>query len=60
MAIDSETFGRVSLTEADAEKFIKQVAYGRPKAAAHLTAKRGVELSREFQRGGGKVLLKSR
>lgn len=59
MAINSTTFGRVSLTEADADKFKKQVAYGRPKAAAHDTAKRGVELSREYQKSG-KLVLKAR
>lgn len=59
MAIHSTTFGRVSLTETDAEKFMKQVTYGRPKPAAHETAKRGVELSREYQKSG-KLVLKAR
>lgn len=59
MAINSTAFGRVTLTDADAEKFIRQATYGRPKPAARETAQRGVELSREFQREG-KIKLRPR
>ena len=59
MAINSTIFGRVSLTGADADKFVNQVSYGRPKAAAHDTAKRGIEMSREYQKTG-KLVLKAR
>ena len=39
----------------DAKKLKAQVTYGRPKAAAVESAKRGVEMSRAFQANGGKV-----
>ena len=59
MAVHSDAFGRVHLTEADADNAIKQVSHGQPKAAAHETVKRGVDMSREFQRTG-KMVLKAR
>jgi hypothetical protein len=46
MSIKSHAFGRVTLTGEDAKKFKAQVTYGRPKAAAVESAKRGVEMSR--------------
>ncbi|WP_127144920.1 hypothetical protein [Pelagibacterium montanilacus] len=55
MAIKSHAFGRVTLTEKDAKKFEAQVTYGRPKAAAHESAKRGVELARRLKDSGGKL-----
>jgi hypothetical protein len=57
MSIKSHAFGRVTLTGQDAKKFKAQVTYGRPKAAAVESAKRGVEMSRAFQANGGKVKL---
>ena len=52
MSIKSDSFGRVTLTNEDAAKFKRQVAYGRPKAAAVESVQRGVKLAREFQKTG--------
>jgi hypothetical protein len=52
MAIRSDSFGRVTLTGAEAEKFRSQVVHGRPKAAAKETAKEGLKLIRQFQKKG--------
>jgi len=52
MAIHSTAFGRVTLTKDDAEKFSRQVKYGRGNAAAKLTVKRGKELNAEFKKKG--------
>ena len=57
MAIRSHTFGRVTLTERDAEKFKAQVTYGKPKSAAVDSVKRGVEMSRDFRDNGGSLTL---
>lgn len=54
MSIESSTFGRVTLTEADAEKFKNQATYGRPKRAAVESVKRGVAISRAFRDAGNK------
>ncbi len=52
MSIKSNAFGRVTLTKKDAEKFRNQVLYGRASASAVDSVRRGVELSREFQKSG--------
>jgi len=52
MSIRSHAFGRVTLTDRDAAKFKSQVSYGRPKAAAVESVKKGVELSRAFFKDG--------
>jgi hypothetical protein len=52
MSIRSHAFGRVTLTDRDATKFQSQVTHGRPKAAAVENVRRGVELSRTFQKDG--------
>jgi hypothetical protein len=57
MSIVSNAFGRVILTEADAKKFKAQATYGRPKAAATQSMKKGVMLSRAL-RDSGSVKLK--
>ena len=57
MSIKSDAFGRVTLTGRDAEKFEKQVAYGKPNAAARNSVKRGVALSRQLQQHGGQVQI---
>lgn len=57
MSIKSHAFGRVTLTQHDAEKFKKQVTYGKPKPAAKEAVKRGVEMSRIFRDSGGKFAL---
>ncbi len=58
MAIHSDAFGRVTLTEHDARKFERQVSYGRPKAAAQESARRGAEMLKEFEAGNGKLTVK--
>jgi hypothetical protein len=58
MAIKSNAFGRVTLTEQDAKKFQDQVTYGKPKAAAKEAVKRGVQLSRAMNSNGGRLSLK--
>ncbi|MEP2827587.1 hypothetical protein [Parvibaculum sp.] len=52
MSIKSHAFGRVTLTDEDAKKFKNQVIYGKPKAAAVESVKRGVTLAHEFGKGG--------
>lgn len=52
MAIDYNAFGRVTLSGADAEKFNKQVTYGKPKKAAVEAAKRGRELAIKLNEAG--------
>lgn len=46
MSIHSSAFGGVFLTGKDAEKFVNQVRYGRPKKAASETVKRGSEAAK--------------
>ena len=55
MAIYSNPFGGVRLTGEDAEKFLRQVRYGRPNAAAKATAAR-VKVMREKMREHGGVV----
>lgn len=55
MAIKSNAFGCVTLTERDAEKFKNQVKYGKPKQAAIENVKRGVSLSNELVAKGGRI-----
>lgn len=57
MAIKSHAFGRVTLTGNDATKFRDQVTFGRPKAAAVESVRRGVEMTRALRDNGGKVML---
>jgi len=57
MSIQSHAFGRVTLTGEDAKKFKRQVSHGKPKAAAVENVKRGVVLSRAFQKHGCVVLV---
>ena len=57
MAIDSNPFGRITLTGEDAKKFRDQVTYGKPKKAASESLARGVELSRQMQQNGGKLTI---
>lgn len=59
MSIVSHAFGRVVLTDSDAEKFKNQVTYGRPKAAAKRNVIEGVKLSRALDALGSiKLQLK--
>ena len=52
MSIHSSAFGRVTLTGEDAKKFRNQVTHGKPKKAAVQSVRRGVALSREFEKHG--------
>ncbi|WP_155767356.1 hypothetical protein [Mesorhizobium loti] len=52
MSIKSSAFGGVTLTGDDAKKFLNQVRYGRPKAAAAASAKRGSAMLCQMQKSG--------
>lgn len=52
MAIESNLFGRLRLSGDDAEKFKRQVRFGRPKANAKDNIAAGVELVKEMRRNG--------
>jgi len=52
MSIKSNAFSGVTLSGDDAKKFKNQVIYGKPKKAAVESVKRGVALSREFEKNG--------
>lgn len=45
MAVHSDTFGGLHLTGEDAEKFRRQVRYGRPSAGAKAAVERGRALA---------------
>ncbi|HEY8098561.1 MAG TPA: hypothetical protein VIE65_21050 [Methylobacter sp.] len=55
MAIKSNAFGRVTLTEKDAQKFKNQVTFGKPKAAALESVKRGVKITQSMRDNGGRI-----
>lgn len=55
MAINSNAFGRVTLTEKDADKFVKQVTYGRPNERAKASLKSGLQLASAFGSGGDRI-----
>lgn len=60
MSIKSNAFGRVVLTDQDADKFRAQVTYGRPKAAAIKNVASGVTLSQTLRaKGAVSVRLKT-
>lgn len=52
MAVHSDTFGGLHLTGEDAEKFRRQVRYGRPSEAAKASVKRAREMAAEMTRNG--------
>jgi hypothetical protein len=55
MAIKSNAFGRVTLTEKDARKFKNQITFGKPKAAALESVKRGVKITQSMRDNGGRI-----
>ncbi|WP_159726253.1 hypothetical protein [Methylosinus sp. Ce-a6] len=55
MAIKSNAFGRVTLTDKDAEKFKNQITFGKPKRAAVESVKRGVLLTQSLRDNGGRI-----
>lgn len=52
MSVKTSTFGGVRLSGKEAEKFTRQVKYGRPKKAAVESARRGKAMLSEFERTG--------
>lgn len=58
MAICSNAFGRVALTDSDAKKFTDQVTFGRPKAAALESVKVGAKLAQSMRDNGGKITFR--
>lgn len=55
MAITSTAFGSVRLTKEDAQKFERQVRYGRPPVAASKSAEEGRALVAAFMAGNGQL-----
>jgi len=52
MSVKTSTFGGVRLSGEEAEKFARQVKYGRPKQAAQESVRRGVVMLDEFEKTG--------
>lgn len=52
MAITSHAFGRVTLTEDDADKFANQVRYGRSSQAAKDAVGRGLSMAKAVKDSG--------
>ncbi len=52
MSVTTSTFGSTCLSDEDASKFVRQVKYGRPKAAAVKAAKRGRAMLKEYSSQG--------
>jgi hypothetical protein len=52
MAITSHAFGRVTLTEEDADKFARQVKYGRTSKSAKDAVARGAAIAQDVKRTG--------
>jgi hypothetical protein len=52
MAISSHAFGRVTLTDADADKFASQVRYGRSGRAAKDAVERGLSMAKAVKDKG--------
>ena len=59
MAVKSSTFGGVYLSGKSAEKFARQVKYGRPKEAALDSFRRGQSMADEFT-ATGKVIIRTK
>ncbi|OQX09608.1 MAG: hypothetical protein BWK80_46735 [Desulfobacteraceae bacterium IS3] len=56
MGVRTSTFGAVTLSHEDAEKFIKQIRYGRPKKAASKLLEQGRALLKQFDEQGKVVI----
>lgn len=52
MAISSHAFGRVTLTDDDAETFAKQVRYGRSNKSAKDAVSHGVAIAKIVKNNG--------
>ena len=60
MSIKSDAFGRVTLTNEDAQKFANQVRYGRPKKAAFEAVRDGSKAVKDFANDGALKITISR
>lgn len=56
MAVKSTVFGSVMLSGSEAQKFRRQVTYGRPKEAAVQSAKCGDKIRAELEKNGYAVI----
>jgi len=59
MSVKTSTFGGVRLSGEEADKFVKQVTYGRPKQAAQDAAARGNKMVSEYT-ATGHVTIRAR
>lgn len=59
MAVHSNTFGGLQLSGADAKKFRNQVTFGKPNAAAHRSASKGVSTAAKLLENGHVKIAKS-
>lgn len=56
MAVKTSTFGAVTLSNEEAEKFINQIKYGRPKKSALKLLEEGRRLMKQFDEQGKVVI----
>jgi len=56
VSVKTSILGTIHLSGADAEKFRKQVTYGRPKNAANVALSKGMRLLNEFDAKGYAVV----
>lgn len=56
MAVQTSVFGSVRLSGKDADKFNRQVSFGRPKKAANTGLANGNKLLKEFDTKGFAVI----
>lgn len=52
MSVKSDVFGSVRLSGKDADKFVRQFVYGRPRQDAVESASRGLPMAEEFASKG--------
>lgn len=57
MGVKTSTFGGVTLTNEEAEKFVLQVKYGRPKKRAMTLLAEGRNLLKQFEEQGNVTLV---
>jgi len=56
MGVKTSTFGAVTLSHEEAEKFIQQVKYGRPKKSASKLLEEGRTFVKQFDEQGKVVM----
>lgn len=59
MAVKTSALGAIYLSGDDADKFRKQITYGRPKKAANAALEKGLKLLREYE-SKGYALIKTK